>query len=183
MKLAVDVYYFENNKDYRVSGVLFEEWSSSDPKQTSAITHFSSKELSPYIPGNFKDRELPCIMKLFEEEFDLKNIDTIIIDGYALLGKEGHCINTLGVALHQELRNLGYDQINIIGVAKTKYHDKSLMEYCIPIFRGSAINPIYVSSIGINSKEAASNIKSMHGKNKIPELLKLVDRVSKVGIK
>ena len=182
MKLAIDVYYFPDNKKYRVAGVLFKDWNSNDAEQVSAITCFSAKELPPYIPGKFKDRELPCILKLFNREFSLDQVDTIIIDGYVLLGKDREYIDTLGIALHQELCKLDYSCIDIVGVAKTKYHDNSMMGHCIPIYRGEATTPLYISSLGISCKEAADYIKNMYGKTKIPKLLKLVDDTTKKGL-
>jgi deoxyribonuclease V len=179
MKLAIDVYYYPDNKKYRVAGVLFKDWCSIDAEQISAITYFSAKELPPYIPGKFKDRELPCILKLFNRKFSLDQVDTIIIDGYVLLGKERRYIDTLGIALHQELCKLGHSSIDIIGVAKTKYHDNSMMDYCIPVYRGEATTQLYISSLGISCEKAAENIKNMYGKTKIPKLLKLVDDTTK----
>lgn len=177
MILAVDVFYIDSKK-YRVSGVIFEEWSSYEANVIVNITHFSEKEIPPYVSGQFKDRELPCLLKIIKE-FDLNKVETIVIDGYAVLGNDSGFIQTLGVSLHQELCKLGYSTISIVGVAKTKYKDDSMLKYSREIYRGEATRPLYISSINMNPDEAANHIKSMFGGNKIPYLLDLADKVSK----
>jgi deoxyribonuclease V len=45
--------------------------------------------------------------------------------------------------------------------------------------RGKSKNPLYVTAVGIDQRLAASYIARMHGKYRIPTLLKTADRISK----
>jgi deoxyribonuclease V len=47
------------------------------------------------------------------------------------------------------------------------------------VFRGQSINPLYVSSIGIDIDQAAQNIQNMFGNYRIPTLLKHLDTLTK----
>ncbi len=191
MILAIDVYYYskpdEDGNTYCAAGVLFEKFESNLP---AAIQTIRGKEpISPYIPGRFKDRELPCIIKLLNEfKIYAPEINTIILDSYVkLLDNNGSKIESLGDALFNELNSLSFlgysSNISIIGVAKTRFgykKDSRLLKYCVPVYRGlEAINPLYITSIGCDVKEAAENIKNMFGPNKLPDMLSIADRYSK----
>lgn len=186
MILAIDVFYYspEDWKSYTVSGVKFKSWESIEPEEvtrfTKAKTSDGSTGLAPYVSGKFKERELPCILEFIKHE-DLRNIDTIIIDGYVILvNNELESIDTLGTSLYSELCSMGYGHISVVGIAKTKYRDETMMTVCVPVLRGDAINPIYVTAAGwINSKEAAEKVMSMAGEHRLPELIKLTDKCTK----
>lgn len=177
MILAVDIYY-PTETDYTAAGVLFEDFSSREEIETIKITRKGI--LKPYIPGKFKERELPCILRLLKE-IDLERLDTIIIDGYAnLVDEHGLPLETLGKTLHTYLKTEGWN-ICIIGVAKTKFKD-SAMSNCKAIYRGKeAQTPLYISSIGdnISNSEIAEKIKNMYGLYRLPNMIRLADRISK----
>ena len=187
MILAIDVYYYplDSWKSYTVSGVKFKSWESKEPEEIIRYTRSKSDtvKLSPYISGKFKDRELPCILNYLKNE-NLQEIDTIIIDGYVILVNEDlESIDTLGTSLYSKLCSMGFGHISVVGIAKTKYRDDSMMLESIPVLRGDAINPIYITSTGwINSKDAAEKIKSMYGDHRLPELIRLADKYSKSDI-
>lgn len=187
MILAIDVYYHspESWKSYTVSGVKFKSWASKEPEEIIKFTKAKSsdKNLAPYVSGKFKDRELPCILEFLKCE-NLIDIDTIIIDGYVILvNNDLESIDTLGTSLYSELCSMGYGHISVVGIAKTRYKDVSMMTECIPVLRGDAINPIYVTAAGwINSEEAAEKVMMMFGEHRLPELIKLTDKCTKAGI-
>lgn len=187
MILAIDVFYHPSDswKSYTVSGIKFKSWESKEPEEIIKFTKAKSKdcELSPYISGKFKDRELPCILELLKYE-DLKCIDTIIIDGYVILVNDKlESIDTLGTSLYNHLCSSGNGHISIVGIAKKKFKDESMMTECIPVLRGDAINPIFVTAAGwISSSFAADKINSMYGDHRLPELIKLADKCTKEGI-
>lgn len=190
MILAIDVYYYskpdKEGNTYCAAGVLFEKFESNLP--TAIQTIEGNEPISPYISGRFKDRELPCIIKLLNEfKLYASEINTIILDSYVkLLDNNGNKIESLGDALFNELdllSFLGYSSnISIIGVAKTRFGYKKgsqLLNYCVPVYRGLATTPLYITSIGCDVKEAAENIKNMFGPNKLPDMLSIADRYSK----
>lgn len=185
-KLIVDVYYYppEDYRGYKVVGVLVDEWDSSTASEIISVVS-SDKSFSSYVSGKFKERELPCINRLLSNLNPLikRDIDTIIIDGYVDLCNGVEKIDTLGTALYESLSRCGYGHISVIGVAKSKYRDESYMRNCIEVMRGKeSIIPLYVSSTGwIKPEEAAEKIKIMYGDYKLPDMIKLADKETKVG--
>jgi len=145
------------------AAVVFKDFKDSTP-----ISIYRKKivKVHEYIPGSFYKRELPCIISLLA---DIKEkIDTIIIDGYVFLrDKPG-----LGAYLKERIEVT----IIIIGVAKSYFKGSD----AIKIFRGKSLNPLYISSSGIDPKEAALLVSNMHGKHRMPTLLKQVDQLTKI---
>jgi len=159
MKIAIDVYY--DSRKAKAVGVIFNEWESEEPHE---IITTLIDQVEDYEPGKFYKRELPCILELLKK-VGTDNIDTIIIDGYVYLGditKAG-----LGMYLYNSLAG----KISIIGVAKTYFHENSAVE----VFRGTSKNPLYITSVGVETSEAAMYIRNMHGNFRMPKLLKLLD--------
>ncbi|MFS1523798.1 endonuclease V [Microbulbifer sp. 2304DJ12-6] len=165
MILAVDVDYRIDNAI--VAGVTFSGWSDEAPDR---VIHSKITNVRSYQSGQFYRREMPCILKLLND-YDLTP-DIIVIDGYVVLGQE--LKPGLGMRLYETLDK----KIPIIGVAKTAFKDsKSESE----VFRGESKKPLYVTAVGIGDQIAKNYISSMHGKHRMPTLLKLVDRECRKG--
>jgi deoxyribonuclease V len=166
MILAVDV-------DYRdgcayVGGVTFENWS--DNKEKDTFISFLDN-VSDYQPGQFYRRELPCILRLIEEH-KLKP-EYIVIDGFVFLNGENK--PGLGKYLYDALNS----EAAIVGVAKNPFKETSV---ACEVYRGLSKNPLYVTSIGVALDDAKTFISTMHGKHRVPELLKRVDHVCRKGV-
>ncbi len=97
---------------------------------------------------------------------DLDDIECVVVDGYVWLGNVEH--DGLGMHLYHALGQ----SIPIIGVAKTPF--LGTPKVC-EVFRGKSIKPLFVTSIHIELEEAKSAIVRMHGKYRIPTLLKKVN--------
>ena len=163
MILAVDVYYY--NEEATAGAVAFADWSSSQEDEVY-VSHISSVE--DYVPGEFYRRELPCIMQLMTEH--RLSPDIIIIDGLVYL--DGFHKPGLGKYLFDALGA----RIPVVGVAKSRFLSASDE---IRVFRGRSNTPLYVTSAGIPLAKAKTCIMSMHGKFRIPSMLKKADRISK----
>jgi len=161
MKLVVDVQYSENSA--LTGGILFDAWSSSIASQRLLSQECNIQE---YEPGKFYKRELPCIIGLLKKHNVSPEI--IIIDGYVFL--DGEIEAGLGKYLYDALNN----DTPIIGVAKKPFKDIS-SKY--QIYRGKSEKPLYVTAVGIDTEKAKEKIQSMHGKNRIPTLLKNADQL------
>jgi deoxyribonuclease V len=166
MHLAVDV-------DYRAqggavaAGVLFGDWAS-DIAEGTLVRHIAAVE--PYRPGRFFERELPCILALLE---DLPGRpETIVIDGYAVLGPDRR--DGLGAHLFRALKGA----IPVIGVAKTRFRDTPAEA---EVRRPGSSRPLYVTSVGVAEAAARSCVRSMHGAHRIPTLLAAVDRACRTA--
>ncbi|WP_020406239.1 endonuclease V [Hahella ganghwensis] len=160
MILAVDVQYADDSAF--VAGVLFREWDAASPdKEFVSVLH----QVAEYEPGKFYKRELPCILKLLEEHA-LKP-STIIVDGYVYL--DGDQRPGLGKHLFDSLK----EEVDVIGVAKKPF--AGIGHEC-EIYRGESSKPLYVTATG-ELGVAKELIASMHGKHRIPVLLKRVDQL------
>lgn len=163
MIFAVDVSYQDNSAF--VAGILFRTWESS----SIDVVHAQKIDfVAEYEPGSFYKRELPCILAILNVIDG--EIDTIVIDGYVTLGAE----KEYGLGMHL-WDALGH-RIPIIGVAKNYF--KGTPHSC-EILRGESSKPLFITSVGIDLEEAKMNILNMHGKHRIPDLLKIVDQKSK----
>ena len=164
MKLAIDVDY--NNNAAHIAGVAFTAWKDAEP---SAIYTSELSGIEAYEPGNFFKRELPCILKLLQEH--RLTPEYIIIDGFVYLDVYNE--PGLGKHLHDTLNGASA----IIGVAKRPF--KSTPESC-EVYRGQSSKPLYITAEGVASDDAKAHIASMHGEYRIPDLLKMADRLCRM---
>ena len=161
--ICLDVYYYE---DYaKASGVVLQK-----DQEEKVIAEYNEiiYDTSEYIPGQFYKRELPCLLVLMEKVKE--NIDIIIVDSFVWLDddKKG-----LGGYLYEALGG----RTPVIGVAKTFYTGS---RNYVEIHRGDSTKPLYISSAGIDLSYSAQFIKGLEGDYRIPNVLKLVDKLSRV---
>ena len=167
MIVALDVFYFA---DFAVaSGVLFRIWEDAT-ESASCVEKVNGISLADYVPGEFYKRELPCLRRVIDKLDCLPTV--IVIDGYVTLDAAGR--PGLGMHLWESLAQ----KVPIIGVAKNRFAG-------IPteseLYRGQSQRPLYVTAVGVPLDEAKTHIGSMHGKYRIPTLLKRVDQLSRQG--
>jgi deoxyribonuclease V len=167
MLVCVDVDYRDNPDGARTSAyaaaVVFANWTSP----TAAAEHVVRlAEVADYESGQFYKRELPCVLAVLERvEFGMH---AIVIDGYVLLDEHG--TPGLGGHLWEALGR----RVPIIGVAKNPFHDNPA---AIPVLRGDSSRPLYVTALGIKVETAAADVQRMHGRFRLPTMLKRVDRL------
>lgn len=161
--LAVDVDY---RRDRAVAaGVLFRAWGDAAPLQEISIV---CQIMDEYVPGQFYRRELPCILQLYRQ-LD-KHVDIILIDGFVYLGEDHQ--PGLGSYLYENLNR----RVAVIGVAKSAFRNTPASA---ALRRGGSERPLYITAIGITEEAARQGIQQMHGKGRLPTLLKRVDRLSR----
>lgn len=163
MILAFDTYYFDNKA--KTVCIAFDDNEINTTIYSEILDH-----VEEYIPGQFYKRELPCILNLIKK-IDIKDINYIIIDGFVFLNDFGKL--GLGGYLYEELNQ----EIPIIGVAKTNF--ASIEKNKRLLFRGKSQNPLYITSIGIDINLAVKKIENMKGEFRIPDSLKMLDRLTK----
>lgn len=161
MILAVDVSYKDDAAI--VGGVLFHDWVDDKPAKELLI---SCSVPGNYLPGQFYRRELPCIAALLEHIAD--PLDAILIDGYVYLGRSRE------PGLGKHLRDMLDNDVVVIGVAKTPFKDTP--KSC-ELLRGKSRTPLYVTAEGMSLEQAKLLVRNMHGKDRIPTLLKRADRI------
>ncbi|MFE7225054.1 endonuclease V [Nocardioides sp. NPDC057577] len=123
-------------------------------------------EVADYVPGRFYERELPALIALLD---DVDPLEVLIVDGYVDLDPTGRP----GLGWH--VWNAGLAPA-VIGVAKTAFRSATHAE---PVLRGSSTKPLYVTAAGISPTDAAALVSAMSGTARIPEALRLVDRLAR----
>jgi deoxyribonuclease V len=64
----------------------------------------------------------------------------------------------------------------VIGVAKTAFRTAI---HAIPVRRGTATRPLYVTTAGIPLSRAATLVKGMAGAHRLPDALRRVDALAR----
>jgi deoxyribonuclease V len=158
---AVDVHYLPSG-EARAALVL--AWSAAFSEIVLEKTVVVA-DVAPYEPGAFYLRELPCLRALL---VGLDELSLLVVDGYVDLdpaGKPG-----LGMHAHLEFG------VPVIGVAKTPF---STATHAVPVVRGKAIRPLYVTAAGWPAAEAAETVRAMAGQYRLPDALRRVDALSR----
>lgn len=166
MILAVDVDYREDGAV--AAGILFRDWPS-DVAQQTFIRRIG--QVSPYRPGFFFERELPCIQDLLSDM--AAKPETVIVDGYVYLGADRRA--GLGAHLFRALD----EAIPVVGVAKTRFRDTPPRT---DVFRGGSSRPLFVTAAGMDEDVAKDRVRAMHGPFRTPTMLFAVDRACRDAI-
>lgn len=164
MIVALDVHYREDGA--HSAGLGFQHWPDEEP---SRIYTDHRAGVSDYEPGAFYKRELPCLLGLLAQ-VSLAETQTLVVDGYVYLadGKPA-----LGAHLFTALGQ----RIPVIGVAKTAFH--GCADFAVPLLRGSSKVPLWITATGVAVDVAAASIRQMAGPDRMPLLLRQLDRISR----
>ncbi len=165
MIAILDVHY--KQKGARAVCVLVETWTDPSPKETFVA---EIGEVLPYEPGFFYRRELPCLLAVLGKLPEPPGI--LVVDGYVWLGADRR--PGLGACLHAA-SNL----TPVVGIAKTRFKGLEGSGLAEPVFRGGSANPLYVTAAGLDVAEAASAVSRMHGRHRIPEIVRIADRLAR----
>lgn len=159
---AVDVHY--EGGGARAAAVLIPDWPS--PEVVGART-VRLDEVPPYRPGQFFLRELPPLLAVLDGAGPLS---AVVVDGYVDLDPAGRP----GLGRHV------YDALGIpvVGVAKTAFRGA---DHARPVVRGAAVKPLFVTAAGLSPEAAAAHVAQMSGSFRLPDALRLVDRLARTG--
>jgi deoxyribonuclease V len=122
-------------------------------------------QAAPYVPGQFRERELPPLRAVLA---GVAAIELLVIDGYVDLAPDGR--PGLGHYVHAEFG------VPVIGVAKTPF---AAATHALPVIRGQATRPVYVTAAGVPAAEAAGLVQRMSGRFRLPDALRRVDALSR----
>lgn len=166
MIYATDVKYYE---DHAVAVCIsFREWHQELPDNEYYDTIL---EVHEYVPGEFYKRELPCILQVLKQ-VPLQHEDLIIVDAYVFLDEQ----KTPGLGYHLfKALNKNYA---VLGVAKSRFKNGPAAEVK-EVYRGSSKVPLFISSIGIDTEDAAKHVEEMAGTHRLPFLLRYLDTKTK----
>jgi len=163
MLACVDVDYRGDEGPAVASCVVTEDWDSSESREEHVAV---IPRVAPYTPGQFYQRELPCILLVLEKV--QTPLDAILVDGHVWLDDEG----TPGLGAH--LYGALEEQIPVIGIAKNPFGDSHGQRR---VLRGQSHKPLFVTAAGIDVDVAAESVRRMHGAHRIPSLLTWADQL------
>jgi deoxyribonuclease V len=120
---------------------------------------------APYRPGEFFLREMPALRAVIPAAGELA---LIVVDGYVDLDPAGRA--GLGAHVRAEYG------VPVIGVAKTAFRTAT---HAVQVLRGQSRRPLYVTAAGLPVAEAALVVSEMAGRFRLPDALKLADRLAR----
>jgi deoxyribonuclease V len=170
MIVCVDVAYedgLDGTTRATAAAVVLDRW---DAPRGVAEHVCRIDEVANYVPGEFYERELPCVLAILDH-VELP-VDVVVIDGYVVLDGAGR--RGLGGHLHEALGG----RVPVVGVAKNPFHDNPA---ALEILRGGSRRPLYVTALGVDPQVAAAHVREMHGRHRLPTMLKRVDRLCRDG--
>jgi deoxyribonuclease V len=118
--------------------------------------------------GELDLRELAFILQLLREH--ALEPEVILIDGFVHLDAQE--TPGLGRHLHDALAG----RVGVIGVSKTGFKDTPEQ---FEVMREEETKPLVVTCAGIDLGAAKARLRLMHGRKRMPTLLKLVARIAK----
>ena len=163
MLACTDVHYLEHEAHGAL--LLFTGWAAAAATGQRVVRLPSPAE---YRPGHFYERELPVLLALIAQVN--QPLEAVVIDGYVWLGAANE--KGLGAHLYEALGG----SVPVIGVAKTAFKGSG---FAVPVLRGGATRPLYVTAVGMAPSVAAERVRAMHGPYRVPTLLKEVDRLAR----
>jgi len=122
-------------------------------------------EVAAYQPGSFYERELPPLRAVLA---GVDDVGLLVIDGYVDLDPAGR--PGLGAHVHEEFG------IPVIGVAKTRFAPAT---HAVPMLRGNAARPLYVTAAGLSAADASDLVRAMAGEFRLPDALRRVDALAR----
>jgi deoxyribonuclease V len=158
---AVDVHYLGTaGARAALVAALDEEFSAVVEARTVMVP-----EPLPYRPGEFYLRELPPLRAVCQGAGELA---LVVVDGYVDLDPAGQ--PGLGAYVHAEFG------VPVIGVAKTAFRTAT---HAAQVRRGRSTRPLYITAAGMSVPAAARLVQRMSGSFRIPDALRLVDRLAR----
>lgn len=166
MKLIVAVHFEDAQAtSATAAAVAFDAWDAAEAARTY-VSHIAHVE--PAVRGTLDLRELPCVMQLLREH--KLEPELILIDGFVHLdadeapGLGQHIFHALG------------GSVPIVGISKKRLPGLTAQ---FEVMREEETQPLLVTCAGIDIGAAKARLRAMHGRKRLPTLMKLVARLTK----
>jgi deoxyribonuclease V len=163
MKLALHVHF--DALGAQAAAVAFDEWDAPEAVRSyvTRITHVEKP-----ARGDLDLRALPCILQLLREHALAP--EAIVFEGQVHLDAQDSA--GLGRHLHHALG----ERCAVIGVSKSAMPGLPAQ---FEVLREEDAAPLLLTCIGIELGAAKSRLRTMHGRRRMPTLLKLAARLAK----
>jgi deoxyribonuclease V len=151
--------------------VVAASWEADSPLEEYML---SIGHVEPYESGRFYRRELPCLVAVLGL---LRGPPVVVvIDGYVWLASPER--PGLGAHLYEVLGRGSA----VVGIAKTAFLGAVQSSVVKAVYRGRSLRPVYVTSVGVDLRVAATYVGRMAGEHRVPELMRRVDRLAREAI-
>jgi len=164
MKLAVDLHC--DGAEAQAAAVAFDDWAAVE-----ALKTYSARAAAGDKParGAVDLRALPCLLQLLREK--ALQPELIVMHGFVHLDAQ----DTPGLGWHLHLALGG--RCPVIGVSKSAMAGGTPAQF--EVYREEEAAPVVVTCIGIDLGAAKARLRAMHGKRRVPTLMKLAARLAK----
>ncbi|MFL6677565.1 MAG: endonuclease V [Burkholderiaceae bacterium] len=168
MKLVMDVHI--EGATARVGAVAFDDWAAAEGTRNHAL---AIAHVEKPAKGELDLRALPWLIQLIEA--NRLQPEVIVLDGFVHLDAQD--TPGLGRRLHDALAG----RSAVIGVSKSVFKGSDTPDqFCI--FREDETPPLVVTCAGIDLGAAKARVRMMHGRKRVPTLLKLAARIAKGSV-
>ena len=168
MKLVMDVHV--EGDGARVGAVAFDDWAAAEGTRnyTLRIEHVDKP-----AKGELDLRALPWLVQLLDA--NRLQPEVIVIDG--LVHLDAQETPGLGRRLHDTLGG----RSPVIGISKSLFKGvETPDQFCV--FREDETPPLVVTCAGIDLGAAKARVRAMHGRKRVPTLMKLAARIAKGSV-
>ncbi len=160
--VAADVHYLPSGARAAAVMAADQSFSRLTGDRTAVVA-----DVAPYQPGQFYLRELPPLRAVLD---GVTGLSLLVVDGYADLDPDGR--PGLGARARDEFG------VPVIGVAKTPFRTAA---HAIAVLRGTSARPLYVTAAGMPRADAASLVRQMAGRHRLPDALRRADTLARHG--
>jgi deoxyribonuclease V len=165
MKLVMDVHL--QGDIALVAAVAFDDWAAFEGTKNYSLR---IEHVEKPAKGELDLRELPWLVQLINANG--LQPEVIVLDGFVHLDAQE--TPGLGRRLHDTLGG----RTAVIGVSKTVFKGTDTPDqFCI--FREDETPALVITSAGIDLGAAKARVRMMHGRKRVPTLMKLAARVAK----
>ncbi|WP_457419887.1 endonuclease V [Roseateles sp. P5_E7] len=145
--------------------MAFDAWDAAEATKTY-VSHIAHVEKT--VRGELDLRELPCVMQLLREHS--LEPELILVEGFVHLDADE--TPGLGQYLYQALG----ERVPVIGVSKKSQPGLSAQ---FEVMREEETPPLLVTCAGMDIGAAKARLRAMHGRKRVPTLMKLAARLAK----
>ena len=168
MKLAMDVHL--SGDTARVGAVAFDDWAAGEGTRSYSL---DIAHVEKPAKGELDLRALPWFIQLLEA--NRLQPEVIVLDGFVHLDAQETA--GLGRRLHDTLGG----RSAVIGVSKSLFKGSETPDqFCV--FREDETPPLVVTCAGIDLGAAKARVRTMHGRKRVPTLMKLAARIAKGSV-
>ena len=168
MKLVMDV-HFEGDTA-RVGAVAFDDWAAAEGTRNYSL---AVPHVEKAARGELDLRALPWLIQVLEANG--LQPEVIVLDGFVHLDAQD--TPGLGRRLHDALGG----RSAVIGVSKSVFKGSDTPDqFCV--FREDETPPLVITCAGIDLGAAKARVRMMHGRKRVPTLVKLAARIAKGSV-